>query len=252
MFFITSTQMSHVDMTGDKSLFNEPLFYTFIRGFFTTNLRTCVLRLVVLKKPLTEMITLMPLPMCQRLWYGCWWSWDVTIHNLRTVAPCYGKLLALLVYLTWLRRTGVRDLSRSAFLRLRFTTRSAQGTLQYVAAPLLVPARGSSLRWLLDRVWAALISTHMYVIFSTYTRVTGSVTIHNLRTVAPRYGELLALLVHLTWDSLWSGAIDTKLEMGRWAMLRSSYRRICIVIKTASDFPVFVVAVHSVVAHNHS
>jgi hypothetical protein len=26
----------------------------------------------------------------------------------------------------------------------------------------------------------------------------GSVTIHNLRTVAPRYGELLALLVYLT------------------------------------------------------
>jgi len=26
----------------------------------------------------------------------------------------------------------------------------------------------------------------------SYTRVTGSVTIHNLRTVAPRYGELLA------------------------------------------------------------
>ena len=95
-------------------------------------------------------------------------------------------------------RTGVRDLSHSAFLWLRFTTRSARGTLQYVSAPLLVPARGSSLRWLLDRVWAALISTHMYDIFSTYTHVTGSVTIHNLRTVAPRYGELLALLVYLT------------------------------------------------------
>jgi hypothetical protein len=61
-----------------------------------------------------------------------------------------------------------------------------------------VPARGSSLRWLLDKVWAALISTHMYDIFSTYTRVPGSVSIHNLRTVAPRYGELLALLVYLT------------------------------------------------------
>jgi hypothetical protein len=56
-----------------------------------------------------------------------------------------------------------------------------------------MPARGNSLRWLLDRVWAALISTHMYDIFSTYTRVPGSVTIHNLHTVAPRYGELLAL-----------------------------------------------------------
>ncbi len=76
---------------------------------------------------------------------------------------------------------------------------SVQGTLQYVAAPLLVPARGSSCWWLLDRVWAALISTNMYDIFSTYTRVPGSVSIHNLRTVAPRYGELLALLVYLTW-----------------------------------------------------
>ena len=55
-------------------------------------------------------------------------------------------------------------------------------------------------RGALDRVWAALCSTHMYDtrIFSTYTRVPGSVSIHNLRTVAPRYGELLALLVYLT------------------------------------------------------
>ena len=53
--------------------------------------------------------------------------------------------------------------------------------------------------WLLDRVWAALISTNMYDIFSTYTRVPGSVSIHNLHTVAARYGELLALLVYLTW-----------------------------------------------------
>ena len=75
---------------------------------------------------------------------------------------------------------------------------SVRGTLQYVAAPLLVPARGSSCWWLLDRVWAALISTHMYDIFSTYTLVLGSVSIHNLRNVAPRYGELLALLVYLT------------------------------------------------------
>jgi hypothetical protein len=29
--------------------------------------------------------------------------------------------------------------------------------------------------------------------------VPGSVSIHNLRTVAHRYGELLALLVYLTW-----------------------------------------------------
>jgi len=74
-----------------------------------------------------------------------------SIHNPRTVAPHYGELSALLVYLTWLLR-----------------------------------------------VWAALISTHMYDIFSTYKRVPGSVSIHNLHTVAPRYGELLALLVYLT------------------------------------------------------
>jgi hypothetical protein len=37
----------------------------------------------------------------------------------------------------------------------------------------------------------------LYDIFSTYTLVPGSVSNHNLRTVAPRYGELLALLVYL-------------------------------------------------------
>ena len=41
----------------------------------------------------------------------------------------------------------------------------------------------------------------MYDIFSTYTRVSGSVSIHNLSTVAPRYRELLALLVYLTRPS---------------------------------------------------
>jgi hypothetical protein len=39
------------------------------------------------------------------------------------VASCYGELLALLVYLIWLLHVGpIRDLSRSAFFRLRFTT----------------------------------------------------------------------------------------------------------------------------------
>ena len=51
-----------------------------------------------------------------------------------------------------------------------------RGTLQYVTDPLLMPARGSSCWWLLDRVWAALISTHMYDIFSTHIRVPGSVS----------------------------------------------------------------------------
>jgi hypothetical protein len=36
-------------------------------------------------------------------------------------------------------------------------------------------------------------------ISSTYTRVTGSVSIHNVRTVASCYGELLALVVIPTW-----------------------------------------------------
>ena len=95
-------------------------------------------------------------------------------------------------------RTGVRDLSRSTLLWLRFTTLLCMRSFQYVAAPLLVPARGSSLRWLLVRVWAVLTSTHMYDIFSTYTRLPGSGSIHNLCTVAPRYGDFLALLVYLT------------------------------------------------------
>ena len=32
----------------------------------------------------------------------------VSIHNLRTVAPHYGELLVLLVYLTWLLHVGPR------------------------------------------------------------------------------------------------------------------------------------------------
>ena len=31
----------------------------------------------------------------------------ISIHNLRTVAPRYGELLALLVYLTWLLHVGL-------------------------------------------------------------------------------------------------------------------------------------------------
>ena len=123
----------------------------------------------------------------------------VTIQNLHTVAPCYGELLALLVHLTWLLHVGPGFETCHVPLSFGKIYHSLRGTLQYVAAPLLVPARGSSCWWLLDRVWAALISTHMYDIFSTYTRVTGSVTIQKLCTVAPRYGELLALLVYLTW-----------------------------------------------------
>jgi len=100
-----------------------------------------------------------------------------------------------------------------------------RGTLLYVAAPLRVPARGRSCWWLLDRVWAALISTHMYDIFSTYTRVTGSVTIHNLCTVAPRYGELLALLVYLTWLLHAGPGIETHLVPLSSAKIYHSYAR---------------------------
>ncbi len=31
----------------------------------------------------------------------------VSIHNLRTISPRYGELLALLVYLTWLLHVGL-------------------------------------------------------------------------------------------------------------------------------------------------
>ena len=44
----------------------------------------------------------------------------------------------------------------------------------------------------------------MYDIFFTYTCVWGSASIHNLRTVAPRYGDLLALLVYRTLHRLLS------------------------------------------------
>jgi hypothetical protein len=40
-------------------------------------------------------------------------------------------------------------------------------------------------------------------ISSTYTRVTGSVSIHNVRTVVLDYGELLALLVIPIWLLHW-------------------------------------------------
>ena len=130
----------------------------------------------------------------------------VSIHNLRTVAPCYEELLALntgLSYMVAPRRTKVRDLSCSAFLWLGFTTLLCMHevpTLQYVvAAPLLVLHRRAPCGGCLTGFGLpALISTHMHDIFSTYTHVPGRVSIHNLRTIAPHYGELLALLIYLT------------------------------------------------------
>ncbi len=71
----------------------------------------------------------------------------VTIYNLRTVAPHYGELLALLVYLTWLLHVGLGFETCLVPLSFGKIYHSLRGTLQYVAAPLLVPARGSSLRW---------------------------------------------------------------------------------------------------------
>ena len=50
-----------------------------------------------------------------------WWVSKVSIHKLRTVVPRYGELSSTgLSYAPC--RTGVRDLSRSTFLWLRFTT----------------------------------------------------------------------------------------------------------------------------------
>ena len=135
----------------------------------------------------------------------------VTIHNLRTIAPGYGELLALPVYLTWLLHVGPGFETCLVPLSCGKIYHSLRGTLQYVAAPLLMPARGSSLRWLLDRVWRALTPPTCMIYHRsslTYTRVTGSVTIHNLRTIASGYGELLALLVYLTLPTNRNGVIN--------------------------------------------
>ena len=70
-----------------------------------------------------------------------------TIHNLRTVAPRYGELLVLLVYLTWFLHVGPGFETCLVPLSFGKIYHSLRGTLQYVAAPLLVHARGSSLRW---------------------------------------------------------------------------------------------------------
>jgi hypothetical protein len=47
-------------------------------------------------------------------------------------------------------------------------------------------------------------------------------------------------------------ASSEALDVLHRAMRPTSYRRICMVIKTASDFPVFFVIAYSAVAHNHS
>ena len=60
----------------------------------------------------------------------------VSIHNLRTVAPRYGELLALLVYLTWLLHRGLGF--KSLVVPWRKIYHSQRGTNMYVDAPLLV------------------------------------------------------------------------------------------------------------------
>ena len=68
------------------------------------------------------------------------------------------------------RRTGVRDLSRSTILW--------QDLLRKTLVPPLVPARGALVACLTGLV--TLTSTRIYDLhYSTYTRVPGSVSIHN-------------------------------------------------------------------------
>ncbi len=80
-------------------------------------------------------------------------------------------------------RTGVQDLSHSTILW--------QDLLRKTLVPPLVPARGALVGCLTGLV--TLTSTRIYdLYYSTYTCVTGSVSIHILRTVVLDYGELLA------------------------------------------------------------
>ena len=86
-------------------------------------------------------------------------------------------------------RIGVRELSRSAFLQLRFTT-------------LLFTRYSAVHSWLLTVVaWQGLGCPY----FHPYVWCRGVLggSIHNLRTIAPRYGELLNLLfiLHLGIES---------------------------------------------------
>jgi hypothetical protein len=126
----------------------------------------------------------------------------VSIHNLRTVAIGSTSLPQVtftpLVYLTFtygctplVPEVEILFVQRSLAQDLPLSARAMYS--MSVAAPLLVPARGSSLRWLFDSRWVwTLTSTHMYDTFSTYLHVPGSVSIHNLHTVAPHYREILS------------------------------------------------------------
>jgi hypothetical protein len=99
-----------------------------------------------------------------------------------------------LSYMVAPRRTRVRDLSRSKIYH------SALHKVLYCTCSPTCACTGEFLAVV---AWQGLgcpfFHPYLYDIFSTYTCVWGSVSIHNLRTVAPRYGELyIALRVYLT------------------------------------------------------
>jgi hypothetical protein len=85
----------------------------------------------------------------------------VSSHNICTVAPCYRELLALLVIPTWLLHRFPRFERALVPHSLAWNLPLLAKYLRYVAAPLLVPTRGSSLDGCLTGL-VTLASTHMY------------------------------------------------------------------------------------------
>jgi hypothetical protein len=68
---------------------------------------------------------------------------SVSIHNVRTVVLDYGELLALLVIPIWLLHWFLRFESLSNCIPLAWNLPLSVRYLRYVAAPLLVLARGA-------------------------------------------------------------------------------------------------------------
>jgi hypothetical protein len=90
---------------------------------------------------------------------------SVSIHILRTVVLDYGELLALLVIPTWLLHWFPRFESLSNCVPLAWNLPLSARYLQYVAAPLLVPARGALVVVACQGLPGhahSLTSTHMY------------------------------------------------------------------------------------------
>jgi hypothetical protein len=85
----------------------------------------------------------------------------VSIHNIRTIAPCYKELLALLIIPTWLLHWFPRFEPALVPRSLAWNLPLSARYLRYVAAPLLVPAQGSSLDGCMTGL-VTLTSTHMY------------------------------------------------------------------------------------------